>query len=87
MAQKIGGQGRVIGKVDPPHKVSDKAARLWESYYGPMNGAAQALNAAITNTQNILGRIVLEMDGFSTDTHILDAETMTIRQRPQENGR
>ncbi len=64
------------------HKVSDKGARLWESYYGPMNGAALALNAAIINVQNILGRIIMQLDGYDPDTHSFDPSRMVIVPRP-----
>lgn len=77
---------RIIGKVvgAEPHKVSDKSARLWESYHGPMNGAAQALNAAIANVQNILGRIIITQEGLDPDTHLFDPGKMVIVQRPPE---
>lgn len=66
----------------PEHKLSDKTARVWESYQRPMSGAIQALNAAIMNTQNVLGAIVLEMEGFSVDTHMFDVDRMVIIERP-----
>lgn len=79
-------RNRVIGKIagDEPHKLSDKAARLWESYQRPMQGAAQALNAAIQNTENVLGGIIMQMEGFSPDTHLLDVGRMVIVRRPTE---
>jgi hypothetical protein len=75
----------------PPHKVSDKSARLWESYYGPMNGAVQGLNAAIQNMQNILGRIIIAQEGMDPDTYLFDADRMMIIRKPTpaalgENG-
>lgn len=87
-------RNRVIGKIAgmEPHKISDKSARLWESYYGPMNGAVQTLNAAIINVQNILGRIIMAQEGFDPDTHLFDADGMRIISRPAalpapENGK
>ena len=80
--------GRVIGKVAgaEPHKLSDKAARYWEKYYGPMQAAAASLNAAIANTHNIIGAVVLEIEGFDPATHIFDADNMQIVQRPKGDG-
>jgi hypothetical protein len=77
-------RNRVIGQVagDKPHKVSDKSARLWESYHGPMNAAAQALNGAITNVQNILAGIILDAEGFDRETHVFDADRLTIVRKP-----
>jgi hypothetical protein len=73
----------VIGKIEvPTHKVSDKSARLWESYFGPMNGAVQGLNSAIQNVQNILGRIIIAQEGMDPDTHVFDADRMVILPRP-----
>lgn len=77
-------RNRVIGKIagEQPHKLSDKAARVWESYQGPMNAAAQAMNAAILNTEKLLGGIILQMEGFSPETHMLDMGRMLILRRP-----
>ena len=75
----------VAGNIAPPapaHKVSDKSARLWESYYGPMNGAVQSLNAAIVNVQNILGRQIIAQEGLDPDTHLFDADRMVIIVKP-----
>ena len=44
--------------------LSDKAVLFWERYHKPMNAAAQSLNAALVNTQNILAGIVIEMEGY-----------------------
>lgn len=81
-------RNRIIGKVagDQPHHISDKSARLWEKYYAPMQSAASALNAAILNTQNILGGIILDMEGFSRDTHIFNVDNLTIVRRPTVEG-
>jgi hypothetical protein len=77
-------RNRIIGQVagEKPHKISDKSARLWESYHGPMNGAAQALNAAIVNVQNILAGIILDAEGFDKDTHLFNADNLTIVRKP-----
>lgn len=65
------------------HPLSDKATLLWERYHTPMQAAATQLNAAIANTQNILGRIILETEGFDPATHIFDADNMRIIVRPK----
>ena len=77
-------RNRVIGKIagEQPHKLSDKAARVWEAYQGPMQAAAQAMNAAIVNTEKLLGGIILQMEGFSPETHLLDVGRMVILRRP-----
>ena len=71
---------RVIGEIKP---ISDTNKLLWERYYGPMQAAAAQFNAAIQNTQNILGAIILEREGFSPDTHIFDADNLRVIPRPQ----
>jgi hypothetical protein len=73
---------RVKRTISIVHPVSDKSKLLWERYYIAMNGAAQAFNAAIVNTQNILGRIIIEAEGFDPDTHIFDADNLRIVSRP-----
>lgn len=87
---KRGLRGVVAGNIaEAPHKLSDKSARLWESYYGPMNGAVAGLNNAIQNVQNILGRIIMAQEGKDPDTHLFDADRMVIIRRPTppvENG-
>ena len=66
------------------HELSDANKLLWERYYGPMNAAAQTLNAAIVNTQNLLARIIIEQEGFNADEHVLDMDRLVIRQRPKQ---
>lgn len=75
---------RVIGKIngEEPHKISDKAARFWESYQGPMQAAAHSMNAAIANTERVLAGIILQMEGFSPETHMVDVGRMVILRRP-----
>lgn len=65
------------------YPLSDKSKLLWERYHGPMQSAAHALNQAITNTQNLLAGILLEMEGYSPETHVFDIDKMCIRPRPQ----
>ncbi len=72
---------RVVGETKP---ISDKSKLLWQQYFAPMQGAAAALNAAITNTQNILGGIILEIEGVTPETHIFDADNLRIIPRPQK---
>lgn len=76
MARKI---RRAPGIVKP---LSDKSKLLWERYYGPMQGAAQSLNAAIANTQNLLAVIIMEMEGVDPTMHTFDADNMRIIARP-----
>lgn len=74
-----------LGKTsEPTHKIGDKSRLLWERYYGPMQGAANVLNAAINNTMSVIGGVIIEMEGFSVDTHIFNADKMEIVPRPQE---
>lgn len=73
------------GEIRP---ISDANKLLWERYYGPMNAAAAQMNAAIQNTQNILGAVILEREGVSPDTHVFDADNLRIIPRPRkgDNG-
>ncbi len=71
---------RIVGEVKP---IGDKSRLLWERYYGPMQQSAAAFNAAIANTQNLLGAIILEMEGVSVETHVFDADNMRVIPRPR----
>lgn len=70
---------REPGVVKP---LSDKSKLLWEKYWTPMNAAAQGLNAAINNTMNLLGAIIIEMEGLDPTTHLFDADNLRIISRP-----
>ena len=84
------GRRRSIPDISPVeslpivHELSDANKLLWERYYGPMQAAAQALNAAIVNTQNLLARIIIEREGFEPDEHVFDMDRLVIRSRPKE---
>lgn len=74
----------VVGTLKPPTEIKsigDKSYALWNRYFPPMQQAAQMLNAAIENTQNILGSIILEIEGCSAETYIFDADRMRIVPR------
>jgi len=66
------------------HELSDANRLLWERYVGPMNAAAQTLNAAIQNTQNLLARIIIEREGLEPDNHALDMDRVVILSRPEQ---
>lgn len=83
MSQRSRREVRVVGEIKP---ISDKARLVWERYYAPMQGAAHALNQAIANTQNVLAGVLMEMDGVSPETHILDVEKMRYIPRPRATG-
>lgn len=87
MSQRRARAPRVIGEV---HPIGDKAKLLWERYYAPMQAAAAAMNNAIANTQNILGAIIIEMEGYSPTTHLFDVDGLRIVRRPnapeKDNG-
>lgn len=70
-------------KTVPAHKVSDKSRLLWERYHGAMQAAAQQMNAAIRNTESLLAGVIIEAEGFSTETHILNLDTLTVIPRPR----
>lgn len=70
----------------PTHKCGDKSRLLWERYQGAMQAAANQLNAAIRNTESILAGVIIEAEGFSTDTHILNTDNLTIIPRPAVKG-
>ena len=67
-------------------KISDKSRLIWERYLGPMQGAAATLNSAIQNTQNVLASMILEMEGYSAETHVFDMDRMVILPRPTPPG-
>jgi hypothetical protein len=69
-------------KSDDGKPLSAESTLLWERFHGPTQAAAQQLNAAISNMQNILGGIIVEKEGFTTETHIFDADRMRIIPRP-----
>jgi len=62
--------------------ISDTNKLLWERYWGPMNAAAQQLNAAILNAQNVVARIIIEREELNPDTHLLEVDRMVILERP-----
>jgi hypothetical protein len=79
-----------LRRMQPPKipavKLSDKSRLLWERYFPMMNGAAQAMNAAIQNTENVLAGIILEIEGVSIETHQVNFQTMEIVPRPRQPG-
>lgn len=77
-------QNRPLSIAPEAKPISDKSRLLWERYYAPMQGAAAALNAAIINTQNIIGGVILELEGVSSETHLFDADNMKIIPRPRK---
>jgi len=62
--------------------INDANKLLWERYWGPMNAAAQQLNAALVNTQNLIARTIIEREGLNPDVHLLDVDRMVILTRP-----
>lgn len=68
--------------ADAGKSVSAESTLLWERYYGPTQAAAQQLNAAIQNMHNIIGSWIVEKEGFTTETHIFDADKMRVVPRP-----
>lgn len=84
MSNRSKREPRIIGEIKP---LSDKSVLLWERFYGPMQQAAAQLNAAITNTQNIIGGMILEMEGLSPKTHVFDADNMRCIPRPVGNDK
>ncbi len=68
--------------VERPRPISAKSELLWQKYFVPMQSAAAALNSAIVNTQNIIGNLILEAEGVTSETHIFDADNMRIIPRP-----
>lgn len=79
MSQRTRRVAREIGEV---HPIGDKSKLLWERYYAPMQNAAAAMNAAITNTQNMIAAIIIEAEGFSPETHVFDMDKLRIMRRP-----
>jgi hypothetical protein len=77
-------QNRPLSVVGESKPISDKSRLLWERYFAPMQGAAQALNSAIVNTQNVIGGMILELEGVTPETHVFDADNMKIIPRPRK---
>ena len=63
--------------------ISDANKLLWSQYYGPMQQAAATLNAAITNTQNLLATIIVKSEGLSPEEWVFDMDRMMLVKRPQ----
>lgn len=80
MSQRSRGPAREIGAIIP---ISDANKLLWERYYGPMQSAAAAFNAAIRNTENMLAAIIMEREGASTETHVFDIDKLRIIPKPK----
>jgi len=77
-------RNRVTREIGIVHPISDKNKLLWERYYGPMQAAAAQFNAAIQNTQNLLGAIIIEAEGFDPRSSVFDADHMAIRPRSKK---
>ncbi|MGH3589534.1 MAG: hypothetical protein ACRDRF_00655 [Pseudonocardiaceae bacterium] len=67
--------------------LSDKSKLAWERYYGPMQSAAAAFNAAIKNTENIVAAAILEAEGLSPETHFFDMNALEAVERPNAKGK
>lgn len=86
MSNRSRGPARIIGEIKP---ISDANKLLWERYFNPMQAAAAQFNAAIRNTEQILAAVIIEREGFTTDTHVFDMEKMRVIPRPKavaDNG-
>lgn len=66
--------------------LSDKGKLLWERYFTPMQAAAATFNTAIKNTEQLLASILLEIDGYSPETHVFDMDHLRIIKRPAVAG-
>lgn len=75
-----------LDQITSSTPITDTNKLLWERYHGPMQAAAAQLNAAIQNVQNILAGIIIEREGFSTETHLFDMDRLRIVKRPVEKG-
>lgn len=83
MSNRNRAPARVIGEIKP---ISDANKLLWERYQRPMEAAAATFNAAIQNTQNILGRVIIESEGLDPDKYLFDVDNMRIIPRPNTGG-
>ena len=79
-----GNRNAATPKPPEGQKLSDKSRLLWERYFNTMQAAAANMNTAIRNTENIIGGIILEMEGVSPDTHLFDMDRLTIIPRPPQ---
>lgn len=83
----MGRKTLAFGRQKPERKdMTDSSKLLWAQYYGPMQAAAQSLNAAIVNAQNALGAALLRLDGLDPKEWALDMDTLTYVRRPPAPG-
>lgn len=64
--------------------MSDASKLAWVQVVGPMQAAAQALNAAISAMQSGLASELLRNDGLSPKDYVLDMDRMEYVERPKE---
>lgn len=63
--------------------ISDANKLLWAQYYGPMQQAAATLNAAITNTQNLLATVIAKSEGLDPSEWVFDMDRVVMVKRPK----
>jgi hypothetical protein len=75
----------INGAVKMPEGIalSDKAALFWERFAKHMDNAINAFNGHVVNARTTMAAIVIEMEGYSTDTHAFDIDRMRIIPRDE----
>lgn len=72
-----------IGKVEV-HDISDRSKLLWGEFYGPMQAAAQQLNAAIIAVQNTVAKAIIEREGLKPEEWLFDMDRLRLQRKPSE---
>jgi hypothetical protein len=76
---------RLVSTAQKPEvrDISDKSKLLWASYFGPIQSAVAQLNAAITNTNDVVARSIMEAEGVSPEEWVFDMATVKLTRRPK----
>ncbi len=64
--------------------LSDASKLAWSQYQGPMQAAAQQLNAAITSAQNVIAAQLIKSEGLDPSEWFFDMDRLVLVRRPSE---
>lgn len=64
--------------------ISDGSKLVWGSFFGPMQEAAQKLNAAISITQNIIAAQIIKAEGLSPEEWMFNMDNLKLERRKKE---
>jgi hypothetical protein len=63
--------------------LSDKSKLVWFQFIGPMQAAANAFNAAIVSTQNLVAGTIIRDEGLDPDEWALDMGKVKLVRLPE----